>query len=682
MDKKSKDYADVFAKIERKMSNMDNWIQRYHNLPEKEDVPLHNENRASMLSGEIAKLEETLQWLEAAMMELDSAHEKYLCNEDGICFRHRDGNSVENTGMMFGPQDPCLEDWMAVLRNDLLDCRNDLSIELSITEKGDIGEENVFRELYSKYPTLSNIVLDVADEDGETNETDFYAILPQGVAVIEVKNYGKMGQQLWIKDASHTSAWKLTTAQGRYLGDKKNPFHQNDRHIKATRKVLKGLLNKEIPLFSVVVLGNNKVQIMNDSDLIVTNPRGLCSRLEDLVSDVTLTEQEQGIIMRHLQSLDIGARTFRCPSYRKRIEHIYRLAKEIFPVLCDNKAIRSCYYADRKRKNNRIAVALVGTTVLVPILASIIFRHIGAGIFFLELMFLLISAAVVLTLALKRFFPKIGMPKRNKLVREILQEQRNAAFSADSNSRETRLADFNRYLLTEAERYSINFDVKIPLYSLPERYIPFETLKEEILQTKRQSAAYIKEHFGCDDIDITCLEGLYDITGSELTLGFQMVRHMCNQSVATFVGLYEAEQYYQKFFKESSMVGARLNINVLQYESGPKVPVEDLPLLEEAGVGSPKWCRNSSNDVLMCYQDELKQAQKVLTMLAECHHYAQYLLELGSKYYKHCGIVVNDDGELFEVSDWNQTFENFKQLLAEHQHSYEITSAEFLKAVV
>lgn len=677
MNKKSQsqDCADAVTEIDRKMSR---WIDRYQNLPEGEKLPVHNENRASTLKGEIAQMDETLQWVEAAMLELDSKHERYLCNQDGVCIRHRDSCSVENTEMMFGPNDPCLEDWMAVLRNDLLDCRNDLHVELSRTEKGDVGEENVFHKLYSHYPTLSNIVLDVADNGGTTNETDFYAILPHGVAVIEVKNYGKSGQQIWIKDASHTSSWELTTAQGRHLDDKKNPFFQNDRHIEATRKVLKGLLNKEIPLFSVVVLGNNQVQIMNDTDLLVTNPRGLCSALDDLTSDVTLSEQEQGIIMRHLQSLDIGSRAFECLSYRKRNEHIYQLVREIFPVLCDNKAIRTRYYEDRKRKENRLAAVLIS----IPVLVAILFRSTVAIIACLLCMCLLISAVAVLLPKLRRFFPGLGMPKRDELIQKICQEQNREAASVDPHSREARLADFNRYLLTGAERYSTNFDVAIPLHSLPERYIPFEKLKEEIVQTRERSAAYVREHFDFEDFDLFDFGAIYEMTGSELTLGFQMVRHMCNQSVAAFVGLNEAEQYYKKCFEGASMFSACLNINVLQYESGPKIPVEELPLLEELGVNFVRWCRKGDNEVLISYRDELVQMPKILAMLAECHRYAQYLLELGSKYYEYCGVVVNDEGEVFEVSDWNQTFENFRQLLINHQHPYGITSAEFLSAVV
>ena len=69
MNKKSQDYADIFSKIARKMSNMGNWIQRYQNLPEKEDLLLHNENRASTLSSEIAQLDETFHWFETVMQE-------------------------------------------------------------------------------------------------------------------------------------------------------------------------------------------------------------------------------------------------------------------------------------------------------------------------------------------------------------------------------------------------------------------------------------------------------------------------------------------------------------------------------------------------------------------------------------------------------------------------------------
>lgn len=678
MNTKSQDFADIFAKIEKTMSNLDDWVYRYQNLPDKEDLPLKNENRASVLKGEIAQLDETLCWLESVMSELDTAHEQYLCDENSVCFRHRDNRSVENTDMMFGPHNPCLEDWLSVLRNDLLDCRDELSIELSKTEKGDIGEDNVFRELHSRYPTLSNIVLDIADEGGATNETDFYVILPHGVAVIEAKNYGKSGQRIWVKDAPH---WEITTSQGRHLSDKGNPFYQNKRHIEATQKVLKGLLDKEIPLFSVVVLGNNQVQIMNDTDLVVTNPRGLCSRLDDLTSSITLTEQEQGIIMRHLQSLDIGSRSFRCPSYRKRIEHIYQLAKEIFPVLITNKDIRTRHYTGKKKKNDRLAAILIS----IPVIAVIIFRNISAGITCLLFMCLIISAVAVVTPILRQFFPKLGMPKRDNLVREVCQGQKQIADTADSDSREARVAEFNHYLLTGAEHYPINFDTSIqmlPQITPPSRYIPFETLKNDISQTREWATAYVKEHFGFDEFDIICLDELWRLTSSKLTLGFQMIHHMCNLNVATFVGLNEAEQYYETFFKRARDAGSFLNINVLQYESGPKVPVEALPRLEELGFNDPIWCRNSDNDIQSRYGDELFYAKNALIVLAECHRYALYLLDLGCLYYEHCGVVVNDNGEIFEVSDWNKTLDHFIKLIENYQDYWEIASADFLKAVV
>ena len=681
MNHKSKTWTNTVTEIERKTSN---WVERCQNLPEAEKLSLHNENRASMLNSEIAQLDQTLHWVETVMTEFSSEHEQYLCDGNGICYRHRDHRSVENTKMMFGPHDPCLEDWMAVLRNDLLDCKNELSRELAITEKGDIGEENVFDELSSHYPTLSNIVLDIADEAGLTNETDFYAILPHGVAVIEVKNYGKSGQRIWVKDTSQkgvsqqeASQWEITTKDGHHISNKDNPFLQNKRHVKATHRVLKGLLNKEIPLFSVVVLGNNHVQIMNDTDLVVTNPRGLCSALGDLTSDVTLTEQEKGIIMRHLQSLNIGSRAFSILSYRKRNEHIYQLVREIIPILGDNHVIRTRYYADRKKKNNRLAAVPIGILVLV----AIIFQTLGAVITCLLCMSLLISAVAVLSQTLRRFFPRLGMPKQKKLVQELNQD-RSKAISADPNGWEAKVGAFNCYLLTDAKRYPINFDVTIPLDNFPERYISLETLKYEIAQAKEQSAAYIKDHFDLDDFDIYDLEAIYKMTGRELTLGFQMIRHMCNQNIGAFVSLHEAEQYYQNIFQKTSFVSSCLFVNVMLRESGPNVPIEELPLIEELGVRFDVWCRNSNHDILTLYRDELTHAQKVLTMLAECHHYAHYLLDLGVVYYEHCGVVVNDEGDLFEVSDWDQTLDHFRQLLMSDRDSYEITSAEFLKAVV
>ena len=279
-------------------------VYRFEHEPDGIRIRLVNESRVNFIRQELVLLEETMELLKEMMLPLETKHEKWMVYNDEV-FRYRDAGSIEGKPMMEGPEGRAVEDWFGYFYNCLMEYKAYMEKELGIAAKGDIGEENVARILeksrYAEF-TVHNVVLDVADEGGNTNEIDTFVILPYGVAVLEVKNYGGAGQRLVITD---DDKWDLYGK--RRTKQVKNPAYQNSRHARATLLTLRKLLGKDIPVFPLIVIGNNQVRLEKHSRLAVKNTGDFVTYLDSLQSNENLSDEERLQIKKFLESEDIGA---------------------------------------------------------------------------------------------------------------------------------------------------------------------------------------------------------------------------------------------------------------------------------------------------------------------------------------------------------------------------------------
>lgn len=344
---------NIFRKI--------NWKEIEHQLenePGIKQVRLLNENKVNFVRQEHILLEETRANLEEMMLNLETKHEKWLVDRNGV-FRYRDYKSIEGKSMLEGPQNIPVEDYLGYFYNNITEYKSYMEKELGIAIKGDVGEENVAEVLaksrYADYAT-HNIVLNVSDEGGNTNEIDTFVILPYGVAVLEVKNYGKRGQTLSITD---NDMWNLY--DGRKIKKVKNPAYQNSRHARATRLILRNLLGRDIPIFPLIVIGNNQVRIERHSSLTVKNIDELITYLDCLRSNEHLSDQERKQIKKFLESEDIGANAFSVVSYREQINHIKAVAKEVYIAASFNQDAKVLYY----KIQDVVSYGFVGVIALI-----------------------------------------------------------------------------------------------------------------------------------------------------------------------------------------------------------------------------------------------------------------------------------------------------------------------------
>ena len=346
-------------------------VYRFEHEPDGISIRLVNESRVNFIRQELALLEETMGLLKEMMLPLETKHEKWMVYHDEV-FRYRDAGSIEGKPMMEGPEGRAVEDWFGYFYNSLMEYKAYMEKEIGIAAKGDIGEENVARILeksrYAEF-TVHNVVLDVADEGGNTNEIDTFVILPYGVAVLEVKNYGGAGQRLMITDEDK---WDLCGK--RRTKQVKNPAYQNSRHARATLLTLRKLLGRDIPVFPLIVIGNNQVKLEKHGRLAVKNTDDFVAYLDSLQSNEKLSDEERMRIKKFLESEDIGANAFAVISYREQINHIKAIVKEVFPSACINQEGKVLYY----RMRDMVSYGLIGMIAIVLIGGVFIFHNLDS----------------------------------------------------------------------------------------------------------------------------------------------------------------------------------------------------------------------------------------------------------------------------------------------------------------
>lgn len=382
---KSKYDPDTFRNID-----WDKMLYKYEHEPGGKTIKLLNENKVNFVRQELVLLEEELKTIKEMMLQLETKHEKWMIEHDEV-FRYRDSRSIEGKHMLEGPENVSIEEWFGYFYNSMMQYKAYMEKELGKAVKGDIGEENVARILeqseYAEY-TVHNIILDVADEGGNTNEIDTFVILPHGVAVLEVKNYGGKGQTLVVTDEDK---WNLH-GPGRRNKQEKNPAYQNSRHVRATILTLRKLLGRDIPIFPLIVIGNNQVELEKHSNLIVKNTDDFVSYLSSLRSNETLSDEERMQIKKFLEKEDIGANAFAVISYREQINHMKEIVKEIFIAASFNHVGKILYY----KIQDIFSCVFIGLLGILIVTGAFVLHNLDSFIVFLikVCLFVVIGAAV------------------------------------------------------------------------------------------------------------------------------------------------------------------------------------------------------------------------------------------------------------------------------------------------
>ena len=202
------------------------------------------------------------------------------------------------------------------------------------------GESRVNKELslYTNIINLKNIRLEVADNDNniQSIESDNILLTRRGIFLLEVKNFGEIGNYDIIIEKD--GRW---IRKNRSTGDKKalkNITKQNNRHIGLLNKFINEGINRDfdnyIEVNGIIVIANEKISIKNytENEKVFRD-----SELYSYINKqpITLTKEELDRIKKLLLNNNLKSKKYPIYNYNKEvINNIYRF--EEFVVKCEN----------------------------------------------------------------------------------------------------------------------------------------------------------------------------------------------------------------------------------------------------------------------------------------------------------------------------------------------------------
>lgn len=147
--------------------------------------------------------------------------------------------------------------------------RKQMSLDFKSCKAGIEGEERVNRELdlHTNIINLKNIRLEVKDNNNQINsiENDNILLTRNGIFVLEVKNYGEIGNYDIIIEKD--GRWLKKNRYDGTISPLNNVIKQNNRHIGFLNKFINESTNRDFDKFvevdGIVVIANEKITIEN-----------------------------------------------------------------------------------------------------------------------------------------------------------------------------------------------------------------------------------------------------------------------------------------------------------------------------------------------------------------------------------------------------------------------------------
>lgn len=205
----------------------------------------------------------------------DEYSDLWFTNSDGINYLAVSRNNLNRLGEELGKaivgEDVFKQKVPGYLYNDIeplfkkiKDDIESVNKDFNILELGIRGEDKVDKILNThKYiKNLSNLV--ITDTDGQRVECDNLLVTEKGIFIVEVKNYGSNGR--FTLNIDNSGRWERVYGSKSFVMD--SPFAQNSRHI----GIIKNILfehNLNIPVYGVIVIANDTVDIINNSNNMV-----------------------------------------------------------------------------------------------------------------------------------------------------------------------------------------------------------------------------------------------------------------------------------------------------------------------------------------------------------------------------------------------------------------------------
>lgn len=199
---------------------------------------------------------------------------------------------------------------------NITEYRTEIQSMIEAEEKGAAGEDMVESYLRRNLDCriLSGVILPAAyKREGapKTAETDLLVISPKGVYVCEVKNYGKAGQTLEVQPDGHVIKRDY---YGRFLDDMGSPYEQNRRHCEAVAQILSQNGLSQMPIYSVLLIGNTDVAVNNNSTYLAMDMYQFADTVKAAGTEPEFDAALTNKAFQAIQAARMGERKFPIPS--------------------------------------------------------------------------------------------------------------------------------------------------------------------------------------------------------------------------------------------------------------------------------------------------------------------------------------------------------------------------------
>lgn len=168
-------------------------------------------------------------------------------------FNNKDGNLPKDIRYI----NKDVEDIYLYMWRDLKASMNSLN-----TLKLGMEGEAIVDDTINIHKYITNISgLTISDDNSQRVECDNILITDKGIFILEVKNYGTEGR--FTLNIDVTGRWERVYNNKSYVMD--SPFAQNSRHIGIIKNILFER-NIDVPVYGIVVIANDTVDIVNNSE--------------------------------------------------------------------------------------------------------------------------------------------------------------------------------------------------------------------------------------------------------------------------------------------------------------------------------------------------------------------------------------------------------------------------------
>lgn len=167
----------------------------------------------------------------------------------------------------------------------------DTSTRLTLGKRGEDLIDNYLSLYKGLFYDLKNYRVEF---EGQRVENDHIIISPNGVFVVEVKNYGESGN-FDIK-IEKDGRWSRIYKDGRINIFEENPTKQNDRHIVYLQRLINSELGRNmaegIEVKGIIAIGNNIVNIQNESLQNIVRAEGIYSIISSYSKILSIDEMD------------------------------------------------------------------------------------------------------------------------------------------------------------------------------------------------------------------------------------------------------------------------------------------------------------------------------------------------------------------------------------------------------